>query len=77
MEYEVTVIPVKDDTEGKPSSVSGRTGRWNVSFMVMILLQILGTILSRSQCERYSVYCFFMHTAVRAAITSFKLVSVY
>uniref|UniRef100_A0A8C2UH38 Tenascin N n=1 Tax=Coturnix japonica TaxID=93934 RepID=A0A8C2UH38_COTJA len=26
MEYEVTVIPVKDDTEGKPSSVSGRTG---------------------------------------------------
>uniref|UniRef100_A0A8V0YBW7 Tenascin N n=1 Tax=Gallus gallus TaxID=9031 RepID=A0A8V0YBW7_CHICK len=26
MEYEVTVIPVKDDIEGKPSSVSGRTG---------------------------------------------------
>ncbi|XP_009891157.1 PREDICTED: tenascin-N [Charadrius vociferus] len=25
-EYEVTVIPVKDNTEGKPSSVSGRTG---------------------------------------------------
>ncbi|XP_049664513.1 tenascin-N isoform X5 [Accipiter gentilis] len=25
-EYEVTVIPMKDDTEGKPSSVSGRTG---------------------------------------------------
>ncbi|NXD83896.1 TENN protein, partial [Halcyon senegalensis] len=25
-EYEVTVIPVKGDTEGKPSSVSGRTG---------------------------------------------------
>ncbi|XP_074687793.1 tenascin-N [Strix aluco] len=25
-EYEVTVIPVKDDTEGEPSSVSGRTG---------------------------------------------------
>ncbi|XP_009871222.1 PREDICTED: tenascin-N [Apaloderma vittatum] len=25
-EYEVTVVPVKDDTEGKPSSVSGRTG---------------------------------------------------
>ncbi|KFW97395.1 Tenascin-N, partial [Phalacrocorax carbo] len=25
-EYEVTIIPVKDDTEGKPSSVSGRTG---------------------------------------------------
>ncbi|XP_064371674.1 tenascin-N [Dromaius novaehollandiae] len=25
-EYEITVIPVKDDTEGKPSSVSGRTG---------------------------------------------------
>ncbi|NXI63130.1 TENN protein, partial [Anseranas semipalmata] len=25
-EYEVIVIPVKDDTEGKPSSVSGRTG---------------------------------------------------
>ncbi|NXJ63880.1 TENN protein, partial [Rostratula benghalensis] len=26
MEYEVTVIPVKDNIEGKPSSVSGRTG---------------------------------------------------
>ncbi|OXB84311.1 UNVERIFIED_CONTAM: hypothetical protein H355_007194 [Colinus virginianus] len=26
MEYEVTVVPVKDDMEGKPSSVSGRTG---------------------------------------------------
>ncbi|XP_010153861.1 PREDICTED: tenascin-N [Eurypyga helias] len=25
-EYKVTVIPVKDNTEGKPSSVSGRTG---------------------------------------------------
>uniref|UniRef100_A0A8B9QFA7 Tenascin N n=1 Tax=Apteryx owenii TaxID=8824 RepID=A0A8B9QFA7_APTOW len=25
-EYRITVIPVKDDTEGKPSSVSGRTG---------------------------------------------------
>ncbi|NXJ73688.1 TENN protein, partial [Trogon melanurus] len=25
-EYEVTVVPVKEDTEGKPSSVSGRTG---------------------------------------------------
>ncbi|KAM6077410.1 LOW QUALITY PROTEIN: tenascin-N [Theristicus caerulescens] len=25
-EYEVTIIPVKDGTEGKPSSVSGRTG---------------------------------------------------
>ncbi|NXP15739.1 TENN protein, partial [Thinocorus orbignyianus] len=25
-EYEVTIIPVKDNTEGKPSSVSGRTG---------------------------------------------------
>ncbi|XP_074894714.1 tenascin-N isoform X2 [Buteo buteo] len=25
-EYEVTVIPMKDDTEGEPSSVSGRTG---------------------------------------------------
>ncbi|KFR14682.1 Tenascin-N, partial [Opisthocomus hoazin] len=25
-EYEVTVIPMKDDMEGKPSSVSGRTG---------------------------------------------------
>ncbi|XP_010120399.1 PREDICTED: tenascin-N [Chlamydotis macqueenii] len=25
-EYEVTVIPMKDNTEGKPSSVSGRTG---------------------------------------------------
>ncbi|KGL76359.1 Tenascin-N, partial [Tinamus guttatus] len=25
-EYKITVIPVKDDTEGKPSSVSGRTG---------------------------------------------------
>ncbi|KFQ62220.1 Tenascin-N, partial [Pelecanus crispus] len=25
-EYEVTVIPVKDNAEGKPSSVSGRTG---------------------------------------------------
>ncbi|KAM4655084.1 LOW QUALITY PROTEIN: tenascin-N [Amazona ochrocephala] len=25
-EYEVTVIPTKDNTEGKPSSVSGRTG---------------------------------------------------
>ncbi|NXR04975.1 TENN protein, partial [Sagittarius serpentarius] len=25
-DYEVTVIPVKDNTEGKPSSVSGRTG---------------------------------------------------
>ncbi|NXK33966.1 TENN protein, partial [Piprites chloris] len=25
-EYEVTVIPVKDNTEGKPSSVTGRTG---------------------------------------------------
>ncbi|XP_009274133.1 PREDICTED: tenascin-N [Aptenodytes forsteri] len=24
--YEVTVVPVKDNTEGKPSSVSGRTG---------------------------------------------------
>ncbi|NWH63003.1 TENN protein, partial [Geococcyx californianus] len=25
-EYEVTIVPVKDSTEGKPSSVSGRTG---------------------------------------------------
>ncbi|XP_062437101.1 tenascin-N [Rhea pennata] len=25
-EYKITIIPVKDDTEGKPSSVSGRTG---------------------------------------------------
>lgn len=75
MEYEVTVIPVKDDIEGKPSSVSGRTGRWKLPFVVMVLLQVLGTILSMSQCERYSSLL-FLHTAVRAAITSLKLVSV-
>lgn len=51
-EYEVTVIPMKDDTEGKPSSVSGRTGTWKVPFMIVMLLQGLGTDLSRSQHKR-------------------------
>lgn len=60
-EYKVTVIPMKDNTEGKPYSVSGRTGTWKVSFKTVMLLQRLGMDLSRSQHEKCIVGCFFMH----------------
>lgn len=52
---------MKDNTEGKPSSVTGRTGTWKAFIMIVMLLQHLGTDLSRSQHEKCTVGCFFMH----------------
>lgn len=82
MDYEVTIIPVKDNTKGNPSSVSGRTGTWKVYFTVVdvttgfgirsVKAAAKGTQLAAFSCMTCSQVCLCLLKAYLHCILNTK-----